>query len=440
MFSKRPLPHLIASSGRYTHIDGEMHRRVPFCCYGIGQIASGKDSKLLTNDVAHDSHIHDRDWAKELGLVSFAGYRLLSSTGEAIGVLALFSKNIISSDEDALLEGLADTTAHVIQSEMIEEALRESESRFREMADTAPVMTWIADTDKLYTYFNKPWLKFTGRTMEQELGNGRSEGVHPDDLQYCLETYQSAFDSRKPFSMEYRLRHADGEYRQLLDSGIPRITTGDEFRGYIGSCTDITELKKMEEELTKTQKLESIGTLAGGIAHDFNNYLQGIMGNIATVKECIETSDELYRNLANAEKAVLQAKDLTQQLLTFSRGGEPVRKTISISGAIRDSANIALSGSDVRCKFDIPHDLCPIEADKGQMSQVISNLLINANQAMPKGGIIKIRAENTNIKAKDSLPLKEGKYVMITFEDQGTGISSKHLQKIFDPFFTTKKE
>ncbi len=202
----------------------------------------------------------------------------------------------------------------------------------------------------------------------------------------------------------------------------------------------VFERKRIEEEHIKIQKLESVGILAGGIAHDFNNYLQGIMSNIATVKECIETSDELYRNLANAEKAVLQAKGLTRQLLTFSRGGEPVRKIISISETIRDSANIALSGSNARCEFDIPHDLCPIEADKGQMNQVINNLLTNANQAMPKGGTIKIKAEKTNIKTKNSLPLKEIQYVRITIADKGAGIPKEHLQKIFDPFFTTREK
>jgi signal transduction histidine kinase/CheY-like chemotaxis protein len=203
---------------------------------------------------------------------------------------------------------------------------------------------------------------------------------------------------------------------------------------------EITERKRMEDELVKVQKLESVGILAGGIAHDFNNYLQGIMSNISTVKGHIETSDELYRNLTNAENAVLQAKDLTQQLLTFSKGGEPVKKTISASKVIKDSANIALSGSDVKCKFDISDDLCPIEADKGQMNQVINNLLINANQAMPEGGVVKIKAENTNITAKDSSPFKEGKYIKITIADQGSGIPKEHLQKIFDPFFTTKKK
>jgi CheY-like chemotaxis protein len=195
----------------------------------------------------------------------------------------------------------------------------------------------------------------------------------------------------------------------------------------------------MEKELIKIQKLESVGVLAGGIAHDFNNSLQAILGYIALAELHASSNNRIREYLNEANKAVLQSRNLTQQLLTFSRGGEPVKSTIFISKLIKDSARLALSGSNTKCEFCLSDGLWLVEADKGQLNQVISNLIINADQAMPEGGNIKICAENINVVDKDLLPLQEGRYVKISVTDQGTGISQKHLQKIFDPFFTTKQ-
>ncbi|MBA7519214.1 Sensor kinase CckA [subsurface metagenome] len=203
---------------------------------------------------------------------------------------------------------------------------------------------------------------------------------------------------------------------------------------------DITERRMMEEELLKAQKLESVGFLAGGIAHDFNNILTSILGNIEIAKMGLYQDNKITERLTKAEKATLQAKNLTQQLLTFSKGGVPVKKVVSVSELLRESANFALRGSNVRVKFSSPDNLWSVEVDEGQVSQVISNLIINADQAMPKGGIIELFAENVTAAAEDSLPLKNGKYVKISIKDHGTGISEEHLPKIFDPFFTTKKK
>lgn len=205
---------------------------------------------------------------------------------------------------------------------------------------------------------------------------------------------------------------------------------------------EIAERKRMQEELLRTQKLESIGVLAGGIAHDFNNFLTTILGNVSLIRMHTNSEDKMYKRLIEAEKACLRAKDLTGQLLTFSKGGAPVKKIISSIGElVRESAHFALRGSNVGCEFSIAEDLWLAEVDEGQISQVIHNLVINAQQAMPEGGVIRITLENITQGPTHRLSLKaEGKYIKITIEDKGIGIPEGYLSKIFDPYFTTKQK
>jgi len=203
---------------------------------------------------------------------------------------------------------------------------------------------------------------------------------------------------------------------------------------------DVTEARNMEEELLRTRKLESLGVLAGGIAHDFNNLLTGILGNISIAKMYTPSSDKITERLEMAEKASLRAKDLTNQLLTFSKGGDPVKKCVSLRDVLMEAAGFSLRGSNVKPEYRIPHDLWPVEIDEGQISQVINNLVINADQAMPGGGTLEIGCENVMITPGSSVPLKEGNYVKTYIRDQGTGIPGEHLKSIFDPYFTTKQK
>ncbi len=201
---------------------------------------------------------------------------------------------------------------------------------------------------------------------------------------------------------------------------------------------DITERKKMEEEHLKVAKLESIGVLAGGIAHDFNNILTAIIGSIGFAKLCAGAEDDIYEALTVAEQAAFRAKDLTHRLLTFSNGGEPIRKVVSVPKLLKNTAGLVLSGSSALCEFMLKDDLSPVEVDEGQISQVINNILLNAVQAMPWGGKVRIAAENKSIEANDGLPLTKGKYVMVSISDQGCGVPKENIKKIFDPYFTTK--
>ncbi|HEX9023061.1 MAG TPA: ATP-binding protein [Geobacteraceae bacterium] len=204
--------------------------------------------------------------------------------------------------------------------------------------------------------------------------------------------------------------------------------------------SQIAEKRRMEEELFRTRHLESLGILAGGIAHDFNNLLTAILGNTSLAKMLVEPGSKVCARLAEVEKASIRARDLTQQLLTFSKGGAPIKKVTSIADVICDSARFALRGSTSRCKFEIAEDLWPAEVDEGQISQVISNIVINADQATPEGGVVLIKVENTLLREGQIVNLRPGKYIRVSLADSGAGIADEHLAKIFTPYFTTKQK
>ena len=201
---------------------------------------------------------------------------------------------------------------------------------------------------------------------------------------------------------------------------------------------ELSERKVTEEELLKAKKLESIAALSGGIAHDYNNLLTSIMGNISLAQTYLEHDDKIYGLLNEAQHASILAKALTRKLITFSRGGAPIKKTVHISPLVKRATEFSLSGSNIKCEFHIPGELWLVEIDETQIGQAIYNLVMNAREAMRDGGTIRVAAENTNM--TDGIPtLKEGKYVKISFNDEGIGIPKKHLKKIFDPYFSTKE-
>ncbi|HEX9022989.1 MAG TPA: response regulator [Geobacteraceae bacterium] len=203
-------------------------------------------------------------------------------------------------------------------------------------------------------------------------------------------------------------------------------------------ATDITERKKMQEELLKAQKLESLGLVAGGIAHGFNNILTAILGNLSLARMQLNPCSDVTRRLKECEKAALQASELARQLLTFSIGGEPAKKPIDPVPLIRNAVSLVLLGTNVRSVLELTDELWPVEADSGQFSQALQNLLINSLQAMPSGGEVAIRAANETLGEDNPHGLSPGDYLRISVEDHGCGIPQDNLAKIFDPYFTTK--
>ncbi|MFH1215625.1 MAG: PAS domain S-box protein [Pseudomonadota bacterium] len=236
------------------------------------------------------------------------------------------------------------------------------------------------------------------------------------------------------------LQDREGHTLSITISAAPiRHRHKEETTGTIFVFRDITHEKKMEEELARSSKIESLGVLAGGIAHDFNNLLTSILGNVAVAKRYTKPGEKIHQLLSDSEKASTRAKNLTRQLLTFAKGGSPIITLTSTRKLLIDSAHFATMGSKIKCEFSISDDLWNVEIDEGQIGQVIQNLVINADQAMPKGGIVTISAENIAISSSATLPLKKGKHIKIGIHDRGEGIDARYLDKIFDPYFTTKE-
>ncbi|MCX5811560.1 MAG: PAS domain S-box protein [Proteobacteria bacterium] len=304
------------------------------------------------------------------------------------------------------------------------------------------------DTEGKIMFINKVAEDLTGWSQEEAVGRKLHEVLHVVNEKTGERMENPAEKVLRigrivGFSDSIKLISRDDRETVITGSGAPIMGQNQEIYGAVFVLLDITEKRKAEKELLKMNKIESVGVLAGGIAHDFNNILAAILGNISIAKMFTKPEDDkVHEKLSDAEKAIFRAKDLTQQLLTFSKGGSPIKKTLSIGAILKDSARFALTGSPVRCEFDLAENLYPVDIDEGLMHQVINNIVINAEQAMPQGGIIFIRAMNIVLKdgsAVSGILLEKGKYIKIAIEDRGIGIHKEYLDKIFDPYFTTKQ-
>ncbi|MBU0681820.1 MAG: PAS domain S-box protein [Proteobacteria bacterium] len=292
---------------------------------------------------------------------------------------------------------------------------------------------------------NKIAENLTGWDHEEALGKPLTEVFHiisADTRKRCENPVTKVMATGKIIGLANHtvLVAKDGSERSIADSGAPIMDQKSKIIGVVLVFRDVTEENKREEELVKGRKLESVGLLAGGIAHDFNNILAAILGNINLALLSVKPEDDAHSLLQDAEKASLRARDLTQQLLTFAKGGEPVKQLAAITDIIDDSARFVLRGSNVRCDFSSEENLWPVEIDQGQMSQVIQNIIINANQAMPEGGVVEVRCFNVSREQSQGLGLSPRDYIKVTIKDSGVGIASSLLDKIFDPYFTTKQE
>ena len=359
--------------------------------------------------------------------------------------------------------------------------LRESDRRFRILADAAPVMIWMSDSAGRCAFFNNAWLRFRGRTVEQEEQDGWLEGVHPDDRTRCVEVRRAAASTHQPFRLEYRLQRADGEYRWVLDHGVPRAEAEGESGGLIGSCVDITEPRQareileqahdelarlvaartaelvraneelqtqiarrdeLQEELARARRFESLGLLAGGVAHEFNNLLMVIYGRNQLLQERVGTDPRLHRDLEDIERAAQRAAALTEQLLAFGQQQVLYPHLLDLNRLLVDLCPRlqGLLSSGINLERVLDPTVPRIQADARQIEQLIFDLVQHAGDAMPEGG--RLLLETTNVEVDGAFlethpGPRPGRYVRLGVCDSGVGMDDTTRVRVFEPFYTT---
>ena len=363
--------------------------------------------------------------------------------GEKIEVSSKDDLGSLAASINRMVDGLEASKRDLLQSE----------KRYKAVVEDQTELVFRSNPTGAVTFANIAFLKVYG---ENENGNGSGDVSDYSDKnpQLTAEFLPVPFEDRETIQRrirelnkedpvfehehEFKLSSMESRWFQWTIRGVFSEEGKLNELQWVGR--DVTDRIRLLERLNKIDKIELLGVFAGGIAHDFNNYLTSIIGTLTLMRKTISRSDPRYHRLEEAEISVMKATDLTKQLLTFSKGGEPIRKTVSLPKLLKETAQFGLRGSDITLSLDFSENISCVEADEGQMFQVLSNLIINAKQAMPKVGKIQICAEDVFLDEYSDIPLPNGKYVMITIRDNGTGIPHDILAKIFDPFFTTKRD
>ena len=448
--------HLMATSGRYAHTDGKGHRRVPFGCYKIGRIASGKDHKLISNAVLGDSHALDREWSNAPGQASFAGYQLRAPGGETQGVMALFARHAITAAEDAMLDGLSSTVALVVRQAAAEAALRESEERHRALFERSrDALMLLAPPAWCFTSANPAAMGVFGAAGEADFVSRAPWQYSPErqpdgraSAEKAKEMIETAMRegflvfewthqrlSGEAFPATVLLTRIDIEGQSLLQA-----TVRDESERMHAEVAR----EKLEEQLRASQKMEAVGSLAGGIAHDFNNLLAVILSYTGFTLDAVRLGDPLRDDLLEIKKAGERAAALVRQLLAFGRKQilQPVPLDLNQAASGVEKMLRRVIGEDVELVLALAPALGLTLADPGQIEQVIMNLAINARDAMPAGGRLTIKTANVELNADQAarhVTASPGSYVQLAVTDSGCGMDAPTRERIFEPFFTTKE-
>lgn len=424
-------------------------------------------------------------------------------TGEHIEFLKILSTQAaISLENSKLYQEAHDSNQLLEQSlqdlQQVQSKIRETEKLFQTMADSAPVLLWLAGTDTLCYFFNQVWLDFTGRTLAQEMGNGWAEGVHPNDFQRCLDVYLSAFQARESFKMEYRLKRRDGEYRWILDNGVPRFTPDGNFAGYVGSCIDITERRAAEEavqrksqeleqvlkdlqqaqlKIVQSEKMASLGNLVAGVAHEINNPIGFLNGSISNGKDYVQDLlqhlklyrqhypnpvdaiqdnaeeidlefllEDLPKLLDSMQEATDRIKGISISLCNFSRADTEHTVSADLHEGLDSTLLILkyrLKANNLRPAIQVIQDygeLPTIDCFPGQLNQVFMNILANAIDVFDEEAqyvsLAELQTNPPKIKIKTSVI--DQTVLTIQISDNGKGMADDVKARVFDYLYTTK--
>lgn len=369
---------------------------------------------------------------RETGVARLELHRLRQDTQEPVDVVIAV---VASFDDAGHVVRMDCTVERTREPAPIEKAFRASEQRFRTVFDKNSVGMVLTDLAGRINRVNEAFCCLIGRREEDLLGIDAVTLIHPEDQRArpSPSTYPGGSNGR-----ELRLVRADGDCAWCYMGWSWLLDDEGEPHSAVVTVQDVTEQRQAEQRLQHLAKLESLGVLAGGIAHDFNNSLAVILGNLSLASRLPDAGPETREALAHAEEATKRARDLAQQLVTFAKGGTPVKRTASIAAVVREAAGFYLRGSNVAAKLSLSPDLWLLDFDPAQMSQVLQNLFINAVQAMPNGGTVHVDASNVELGHAAGIPLPPGRCVRIRVSDEGIGIPASNLDRVFDPYFSTK--
>ena len=368
-------------------------------------------------------------------------YRFLHANGEEIWLRDLVTV-VVEHDQPVKLCGV---TFDITQIKQAEKVLQESEERFRLMTEAIPQQVWTAQPDGSLDYVNQRVIEYFERPLEDLIGHGWQEFLHPDDLPVCLMRWEEALRTNQPYDIEFRLRRGkDQAFRWHLGRALPIVNQEGQVVRWFGTNTDVTEFKQLENQVRQSQKMEAIGTLAGGIAHDFNNILMGVIGYTELAKQKVGGNEAVIRNLDEVLLAGQRAKELVQQILAFSRQTEQERQPLDLQLVVKEVCKFLRATFpatiDIRQNFTETPTI--IFGDPIQMHQVVMNLCANAEHAMREsGGLLELTVDHVSDEPdrRGTLPdLKGGPFIRLTVRDSGAGIKPEVARRIFDPFFTTK--
>jgi two-component system, cell cycle sensor histidine kinase and response regulator CckA len=415
----------------------------------IGQAIAGRVAQermpCWSNAVVGELNSREQDWARLEGVTAFAGYPLIVED-RLVGVLEIFTQEELPEATLGTLAGIADCIAGGIQEKLEDAILRESEARFRQLAANISEVWWMTDTTREEILYVSPaYESIWGRTEAslRERPNSFFDAVHPDDRPRVFGSLQG--DPSVPYELEYRIVRPDSTERWIRERGFPVHNPGGLVTRVARMAEDVTRKRESEMQLRQSQKMQAVGRLAGGVAHDFNNLLSVIFGHSALLAASAPSEERFRNSVAEINHAAERAAALTQQLLAFGRRQVVEPRALDVGSILAESQNHLrrLFGERLRLSLILAPGLSQVNADPGQFNQILMNLVQNARDSMPDGGVLTLEASEVGLGAASEAALSEmrpRRYVLLAVTDTGSGMTPEVEARAFEPFFSTKRE